>query len=207
MRSLTGFTAMTQRSRMKRGEKMRGSGSSLLAFGVLCVSAVSLLFFSLNANAQTGVINGHVVNEEGAGMPGVTVYLSPVAADRRPSTGRSPNQVATDEDGNFKFTELAQRVYTVSALPSKGYVQQPVPISERRDIGYYRPGANVTITMIKGGAITGRVTNTTGEPLIGVQINAAMIRDAEGNPVRGGGGRPRFTDDRGVYRIYGLQPG
>jgi hypothetical protein len=46
-----------------------------------------------------------------------------------------------------------------------------------------------------------------GEPLISVQVNTMMARDAEGNTVRGGGGRPRFTDDRGVYRIYGLPPG
>jgi len=152
------------------------------------------------------MITGRVVNEEGAGMPGVTVYLFPVAADRRPATGLSQNQTATDEDGNFKFTELAQRVYSVSVYPAKGYVQRPVPISERQDSSYHRVGANVTITMIKGGAITGKVTSAMGEPLISVQVNVAIVRDAEGNPVRGGG-RPRLTDDRGVYRIYGLQPG
>jgi hypothetical protein len=166
-----------------------------------------LLFFSLNANAQTGVITGRVVNEEGAGMAGVTVYLSPVSADRRPATGRSQNQTATDEDGNFKFAGLAPRVYSVAVSSAKGYVQPPVPISERQDGDYHRVGANVTITMIKGGAITGRVTNAMGEPLISVQVNATMVRDAGENPVRFGGGRPRFTDDRGVYRIYGLQPG
>ncbi|HEY7180970.1 MAG TPA: carboxypeptidase-like regulatory domain-containing protein [Blastocatellia bacterium] len=209
MRSLSIFAAEAQITPRKRGEKRRdGSGSSLLAFGVLCASAVSLIFFSLNANAQTGVITGHVVNEEGAGMPGVTVYLVPVAADRRPSAQGGPqNRTATDEDGNFKFTELARRVYSVSTSPAKGYVQRPVPISERQDAGYYRVGDNVTITMIKGGVITGRVTNATGEAVIGLQVNAAMIRDAEGNPVRSPGGRPRFTDDRGVYRVYGLRPG
>jgi hypothetical protein len=209
MSSLSIFTADAQRTPRKRREKRReGSGSSLLTFGFLRASAVSLIFFSLNANAQTGVITGHVVNEEGAGMPGVTVYLVPVAADRRPSAqGGIQNRTATDEDGNFKFTELARRVYSVSASPAKGYVQRPVPISERQDGGYYRVGDNVTIAMIKGGAITGRVTNATGEAVIGVQVNAAMIRDAEGNPVRSQGGRPRFTDDRGVYRVYGLRPG
>src|SRR5262245_3922860 len=75
----------------------------------LCLVLFSL-FLPLIANAQTGMITGRVVNEEGAGMPGVTVYLFPVAADRRPATGLSQNQTATDEDGNFKFTELAQRV-------------------------------------------------------------------------------------------------
>jgi hypothetical protein len=114
---------------------------------------------------------------------------------------------STDEDGNFKFTGLAPCVYSVSASSAKGYVPSPVPISERQDSGYHRIGANLTITMIKGGAITGRVTNAMGESLIGVQVNAAMARGAEGNPDRGGSGRMKFTDDRGVYRIYGLSPG
>ena len=172
----------------------------------LCLS-VFLLFIPLIANAQTGEITGRVVTEDGAGMSNVTVFLNPVATDRRPTTGGSQNRTSTDEEGNFKFTGLAPRVYSVVAVATKGYVQAPVPIGERQDGGYHRAGDNVTITMIKGGAITGRVTNATGEPLISVQVNTMMTRDAEGNPVRGGGGRTRFTDDRGVYRIYGLQPG
>jgi hypothetical protein len=61
--------------------------------------------------------------------------------------------------------------------------------------------------MIKGGVITGRVTNATGEPLIGVRVNAVMTRGAEGNTARRAAARPRFTDDRGFYRLYGLPPG
>ncbi len=165
-------------------------------------------FAPLTSEAQTGMITGRVVSEDGGGLPNVTVFLIPVATDRRPTLGGSQNRTATDEDGNFKFTGLAPRVYSVSASSAKGYVPRPIPVDERQDRAYHRIGDNVTITMIKGGAITGKVTNAMGEPLIGVQVNATLVRDAEGNPVReGGAGRPRFTDDRGVYRIYGLSPG
>jgi hypothetical protein len=140
-------------------------------------------------------------------MPGVTVTLTPVAADRRTAPRGSQNRSSTDEDGHFKFTGLAPLVYSASASSVKGYVQRPVPVSERQDSDYHRIGANVTITMIKGGAITGRVTNAMGEPLIGVQVNAAIARGAEGSAGRGGSGRMKFTDDRGIYRIYGLSPG
>jgi hypothetical protein len=58
------------------------------------------------------------------------------------------------------------------------------------------------------GVITGRMTTLTGEPMVGVRVNALMVKDLNGNPERRQfGGRPRFTDDRGVYRIYGLRPG
>src|SRR5262245_28584368 len=197
----------TERRRDVETERQRRGEINFLSVSLsLCLSVFSL-FVPLIANAQTGEITGRVMTEDGVGMSNVTVSLNPVATDRRPTMGGSQNRTSTDEDGNFKFTGLAPRVYSVAAFSTKGYVQRPVPISERQDGGYHRVGANVTITMIKGGAITGRVTNAIGEPLISVQVNPMMTRDAEGNPVRGGGGRSRFTDDRGVYRIYGLQPG
>jgi len=100
----------------------------------LCLSVFSL-FIPLIANAQTGEITGRVMTDDGAGMPNVTVYLNPVATDRRPTMGGSQNRTSTDEDGNFKFTGLAPRVYSVVAVSTKGYVQRPVPISERQDGG------------------------------------------------------------------------
>ena len=58
------------------------------------------------------------------------------------------------------------------------------------------------------GVITGRVTTLTGEPMVGVRVSALMVKDLNGNPERRQfGGRQRFTDDRGVYRIYGLRRG
>jgi carboxypeptidase family protein len=173
----------------------------------LSVLLFYLCFVPLTQEARTGIITGRVVTEDGSGLPGVTVTLTPVAADRRAISRDSQNRTSADEDGNFKFTGLAPLVYSVSASSAKGYVPSPVPVSEGQDSGYHRIGASVTITMIKGAAITGRVTNALGEPVIGVQVNAAMARGAEGNPDRGLSSRSDFTDDRGVYRIYGLSPG
>jgi Carboxypeptidase regulatory-like domain len=168
---------------------------------------LSLCFVPLTPEAQTGVITGRVVTEDGSELPGVTVTLTPVAADRRTISSGPQTRILTDGDGNFKFTGLAPRVYSVSASSAKGYVPRPVPVGARQDGEYHCIGANVTITMIKGGAITGRVTNAMGEPLINVQVDWAMVRGAGGNTDRGGRFRSRFTDDRGIYRIYGLSPG
>jgi protocatechuate 3,4-dioxygenase beta subunit len=44
--------------------------------------------------------------------------------------------------------------------------------------------------------------------MVGVDVSATMVRDAEGYSVRDAlEGDPRMTDDRGIYRIYGLRPG
>jgi len=61
---------------------------------------------------------------------------------------------------------------------------------------------------VKGGVIAGTVTSIEGQPVVNVAVRAFRIRDQEGNKVRSPGfAQPRLTDDRGYYRLYGLQPG
>src|SRR5215475_9261050 len=120
----------TERRRDGETEGRRYGETNFLSVSLsLCLSVFSL-FVPLIANAQTGEITGRVVTEDGVGMSNVTVFLNPVAADRRPTTGGSQNRTSTDEDGNFKFTGLAARVYSVTAVATKGYVQRLVPIGE-----------------------------------------------------------------------------
>jgi len=161
------------------------------------------LFIPLIANAQTGEIKGRVVADDGEGLANVAVYLYAVGA--RPG---GPRTTATDENGKFRFSDLDQNEYTISVADFGGYVRTPPPETERQRPRYYRVGDDVTLTMTRGGVITGRVTNANGEPVIAVAVTAVNVRDAEGAPARGGyPSRPRFTNDRGVYRIYGLRPG
>ncbi len=233
----TAETQRTLRKRRVRG-KERSPIPSLRFLSVLRVSAVKkysavktychlfspsyktrqsfllFLFFitsciaPLATRAQTGEITGRVVAEDGAGLPSMIVFLNAVAGDGQAISGVLEKRTFTDLDGHFRFTGLGQGPYSISVSNVKGYVRKPLPENERQNPVYYRTGDNVTIRMIKGGAISGKVRNAFGEPLIGVQVNAVMIRDAEGKPFRAeGGGHRRFTDDRGAYRLYGLPPG
>jgi hypothetical protein len=181
---------------------------------VLCASAVGMIcpflllfsswFVSLAANAQrTGVITGHVVAEDGGGLSNVNVDIYPANTGQRNAGGRLAT--TTDEDGNFKIAGLLSRAYFIHANEARGYANQFTPNPERN---YYRIGDHAVITMIRGGVITGRVTTAEGESMIGAEVSAAMTRDAEGNPMRRQYGvRRRWSDDRGVYRLYGLAPG
>jgi hypothetical protein len=164
---------------------------------------IILLIPASIASAQPkGAITGRVVTEDGAGMAGVTVMLSVVAVQSGPR-----RSTMTDEEGNFRFAGLSPRPYNIFVVASREYVQPPA-ITGSGDRRYYRPGENVHIALIRGGVITGRVTNAAGEPVIGIQVVAIRVRDADGQPTRmSGGSSQRLTDDRGVYRIYGLQPG
>jgi protocatechuate 3,4-dioxygenase beta subunit len=56
--------------------------------------------------------------------------------------------------------------------------------------------------------ITGRITDTDGRPVIGEHVNV-VAKDAPdtGRPMTMFDGPRNRTDDRGIYRVYGLAPG
>lgn len=144
-------------------------------------------------------ITGRLVNDSGQAIPNAAVYVRKVGASANIS-----RNIGTDEDGRFRADDLPPGAYTVSA-----YVPGFVNETDTLDRQYYRPGETVTLRMIKGGVVSGTVTNSSGEPIIAARVGAVRVRDAEGRVVRAAGasGNSRQTDDRGVYRLYGLQSG
>ncbi|MBI1760050.1 MAG: carboxypeptidase regulatory-like domain-containing protein [Acidobacteria bacterium] len=151
------------------------------------------------ASARTGAITGRVLNDEGAPVAGATVSLGMVT--NTPQTGRT---ATTDAEGNFVFRDLPARSYRLFAA-QPGYVTD----FDSVNAAFYHIGDNVTVNLVKGSVITGRVLNGVGEPVIAATVSAQRVRDPEGKPsqVSFSSARPAQTDDRGVYRIYGLMPG
>jgi hypothetical protein len=153
----------------------------------------------------TGSIKGRIVAEGGEPLSGVSIYAS---SRKNAGPGFRPPQTATsDEEGLFVIKDLEPSVYSINATVP-GYVVEPetLPYPSRNRV---RLGDNITIRMIKGGVITGTVTDASGEPLVGASVRAFKVRDLEslGLPFQQFGAREEMTDDRGVYRVYGLAPG
>ena len=149
----------------------------------------------------SGVITGRVVGESGEPLTGALVYVS-----RRATVPQLSNtqRVATDEEGNFKVTGLDPGLYNVFAnIP--GYVTDTDFLTGRP--AAYRPGDTVSLRLVKGGVITGTVTDTQGEVIVGIGVRAYRVRDLDGRPASFGynPGVEDRTDDRGVYRIFGLE--
>ena len=149
--------------------------------------------------AESRAITGRVVSESGQPLAGASV-----SAFR--SNGGSGPRTATNSEGYFNIQGLDPGFYRLSAnLP--GYIIQ-IPQLDPTSTPLYRPGDSASLTLVKGGVITGAVTNIDGEPVVNVGVRALRIRDAEGNKIRVAAfAQPRMTDDRGYYRIYGLPPG
>ncbi len=161
--------------------------------------------------SKPGSIKGRVVGDDGQPMANIPVVATPIGrgAMRRPGQGGQGAQSNTDDDGAFEFEGLAPASYAISAS-APGYITPP-PIEDEESQGVYRVGDAANITLVRGGVITGRVTNVAGEPLTGVNVNATRVGGLDGEAdnqlVFQGFGRNWRTDDRGVYRVYGLVPG
>lgn len=145
-----------------------------------------------------GAIDGKVVNESGQPLAGASVFVRAVNSGVNRTT-------TTDVDGNFRVNGLESNLYFVNAI-SPAYTNIPGDPDAPQ---YYRLGESVRVEMVRGGAITGTVTNALGEPMIAVRVRATMVRDAKGQIQRTSnfGAFEQPTDDRGIYRIYGLAPG
>jgi Carboxypeptidase regulatory-like domain len=150
------------------------------------------------ANEQrANSITGRVVNEAGQPIANVTVRASLIA---KRVTLRI---TGTDDEGRFRVDDLTRGVYNVMVY-APGYTSF-TNLAEQR---FYRAGDTVNFTLTRGAAISGTVANSSGEPLVGVRVTAIRVRDIEGHAIRAPGpGGERRTDDRGVFRIYGLPPG
>ncbi len=121
-------------------------------------------------------------------------------------------KVRTDGDGRYHVSGLTEGAYVIRAL-SKAYVRagnspgfsafKSVTLDEGEARG------NADIAMVRGGVITGRVTDAEGQPLVAGYLQLQPL-DEKGQP-RGGFEFDNWevmqTDDRGVYRIYGLPAG
>lgn len=149
---------------------------------------------------RTGAITGRVVNENGQALASALVS---VRAYGSLTQGRN---TTTDVEGNFQINGLDVGAYQVFA-GAPAYITLPRdPDSSQSP--YSRIGDSLRLELVKGGVITGVVTNAADEPVVYVIVRAHMIRDSLGQPPRSEvSNRQKATDDRGVYRIYGLTPG
>jgi hypothetical protein len=178
---------------------MHAFARAALIFCVLaCASA------SAHAQQQQGGIVSGRVTLDGKASAGVEVVLLSDTNERRALFGKT----FTDAEGRFRLNVEAAGRYRVTPL-APAYVA-PDALSVTRAITV-APGEEITGTdfaLVRGGVITGRITAPDGRPAIAERIMLTPIGEA-------GQSRPALdlpasifeTDDRGVYRIFGLPPG
>jgi len=148
----------------------------------------------------TGSIKGRVVADDG--QPVVNATLMAQAVNGQPSI--RPAKV--DSEGKFSFDDLPPAGYIVFAV-APGYIDEAMSTGDPNDWPRHLIGAQLKIKMIKGGVITGKVTNSKGDPIVGVPVHAVSLNNPSFSATDFLGAGGAESDDRGVYRIYGLRPG
>ncbi len=145
--------------------------------------------------SDAGAITGLVLDDTGQPAADAQIIISRVGF-------RNQYQfLVTDAAGRFKAPGLAPGFYAID-VQWPGYILY----SDSAKPGLHRVGEHLTFKLIRGGVITGRVTGANGEPIISATVSAHRARDQEGRRV-GRDTEHQRTDDRGVYRMYGLVPG
>jgi carboxypeptidase family protein len=162
----------------------------------------------VEAKAGTATVSGRVTLK-GEPARGVTVilqtqYQGPFNAPR----------ARTDESGRFHFTGITAGRYSVSAL-APGYVSpegnnSPGMRGKTLTLADGERVENVDLEIKRGGVIAGRVADSQGRPVIEESLNLSKL-DANNRPRGVFYSSQNFnmylTDDRGLYRIYGLPEG
>lgn len=173
----------------------------------LIVVLVAASTFGLSARqaSSTSMLSGVVTTDEAPGLPvpRATVVLS--------GGGLLYERAAiTDGAGRFSFGDLPAGRFTLTA--SKVAFVTTMYGAKRPG----RPGtpfslgagerANVTLQLVRGATLTGTIRDHAGDPAPGMTV-VAMRPD---RPAGRGGSttdRATTTDDRGIYRLFGLPPG
>jgi carboxypeptidase family protein len=155
------------------------------------VSALIVFVFAIEGaavSAQPVTVSGHVVaaeNDQPLRRARITL-----------TTGKSDDRsILTDDQGRFDIVvrDLPQSVIVMKA----GYASAWV------DLRRNKPAANrpIDVRLSKSAAISGRVSDENGVPVIGVQV---VARRLDGTDFERDWVLRSDTDDRGEYRIGGL---
>lgn len=171
------------------------------------------------AKAPGGSVSGRVTIKDKPAV-GVLVVL-------RKSEGYNPYEPVmkglTDQVGNYRIANVSPGSYLVTPttpafIPADSVTRKSVTIIEEDNV------EGINFSLVRGGVITGKVTDADGKPVIQQQVElyradqldqrpqaplppqqAEQPQQQQRPPIYPT--RNAQTDDRGVYRMFGLLPG
>jgi hypothetical protein len=157
-------------------------------------------------SAQMVTVRGVVTDaQSSAPLPGVQVAL----------TGGTPPLTfvaSTGTDGTYSISQVPEGSYSVT-FSKVGFVTlhhgqtSPFSPSKRLEVRMGANNNNVSAALPRARAIEGRVTDASGSPILDAIVQAYRLEYVNREPRLTAVGRRAFTDDRGIYRLFGLPEG
>ena len=178
---------------------MVSSGRQAIAC-ILLILGLAIYSHAQTASTKepTASISGKVTFKD-KGVPGIMVVLS----DPNRGFATPSYRGATDASGNYRISNIPEGTYIVGphALAfavGNREVTSPVNVADGETI------EDLDFVLVRGGVITGKVTDSDGQPAIEQPIileghfdKDQMFRSHS----------QVYTDDRGIYRAFGLRQG
>jgi protocatechuate 3,4-dioxygenase beta subunit len=170
---------------------------------IFAIFSVALIAHAQTTPAKepTGTITG-TVTIKGKGTPGVIVMLRREDPNRNGREYSGPKDV-TDNDGNYRIANVPPGSYKIAPVakafvPTNDFEGDKVLIVNKGDTIEH-----IDFVLVRGGVVTGKVVDAEGRPMVEEWVS--LVRTAQDGTPQLFRGSP--TDDRGVYRIYGVRPG
>lgn len=166
---------------------------------VIC--AVSQTQTNPNKKSSGGQVSGSVTIR---GKPAAGLVIRLRKSDS--SSSDSILKATTNEEGNYHVSGVSPGTYVVAPIawgfvPSEPYSEyengKSLVIAENESI------ENIDFTLVRGGVISGRVTDASGRPVMEETVN--LVSADQRRPFYPG--MTFQTDDRGIYRMFGIPAG
>jgi len=184
-------------------------------FVFVSILLVNFVLASGSASSQTkpsthSTVAGRVTIKDKP-APGVVVCL-------RPSEPSGTNQyevlprATTNPDGTYRISEVVPGSYEVlPAAPSYVASDASNPIRRTVIVGVAEKIEDINFALVRGGVITGKITDADGRPVVQQQVmvyrTEVFERRAQQPQMPIVPTTAASTDDRGIYRMFGLTPG
>jgi protocatechuate 3,4-dioxygenase beta subunit len=181
---------------------------ALLLFAVLCIPV------SLQAQAPAkppvktphGTVSGRVTIKD---KPAAGVLVGLRQPPGMANFMEKFYTAVTDQQGNYRITNVPPGTYEI--FPSApAYVNTEANTARGKNVivGDDENVEDINFSLIRGGVITGKVTDADGRPLIQQPVYLYRAGDFLQQPLRQVyAASNQQTDDRGVYRFFGLAAG
>lgn len=155
---------------------------------------------------KAGTIAGRVL-VRGRGLGGVFVAARESSVVRR----RVFATTKTDADGNYAISGLPTGTYYLSvSAPEFIAISGGEPTDEMRPITLVtgETVSGMDFQLVRGGVLTGRVSSKDGDPIIEEQVSLIPVdQRSDLSSTSTIFNLNNLTDDRGIYRIFGIPPG
>lgn len=185
---------------------MVSSGRHAIFCILLVLSTVIFAQAQIAPDKISGATITGKVTIKGKGASGISVVLvQDVEGQQRPTR----HKALTEDTGTYRITNVPPGNYSVQTV-APGFVAAggfAIPFGKSMTLLINKDETigNIDFELVRGGVITGKVTDSDGRPVIEETVSISTV---ESNPnysfSRQVGTR---TDDRGIYRAFGLPPG